>query len=337
MKNVTSSLGSARPSDCELSSSSSSSHLFSDSDIENITKEEKEEEEEEEESTADDFLYEDFMVPNEVIVPSEIPSVPKVPEIIKSHQATRIPVPIETMTTTVIVSPTATVTIMIHALRHGYDTVYGLLLGNVTPETKTNIAVTRAVPVCHGAPTVPIADIATALVTTAMAATSESRLMIVGWYTTAPTKQLLSPVAIRLCHGLISSDLPSPTLLVLSAISFSSIIHPTKDSLALIGDCFQALAISSSASSTNDSTVVIADATRTQKIVHEAAIQHKTGTLPMHDWLDHMQLPSAETTVLRTISGERSNQNKNELQFDFPWYPEGDTPAITQLVSKFIA
>jgi hypothetical protein len=82
MKNVTSSLGSARPSDYELSSSSSSSHLFSDSDIENITKEEKEEEEE---SIADDFLYENFMVPNEVIVPSKVPSVPKVPEIVKSH------------------------------------------------------------------------------------------------------------------------------------------------------------------------------------------------------------------------------------------------------------
>jgi hypothetical protein len=87
MKNATSSLGSARPSDYELSSSSSSSssHLFSDSDIENITKEEKEEEEEKEESIDDNFLYEEFMVPSEVIVPSEVASVPKIPEIIKSH------------------------------------------------------------------------------------------------------------------------------------------------------------------------------------------------------------------------------------------------------------
>jgi hypothetical protein len=83
MKNATSSLGSARPSDYELSSSSSS-HLFSDSDIENITKEEKEEEEEQE-SIADNSLYEEFMVPNEVIVPSEVPSEPKIPEIVKSH------------------------------------------------------------------------------------------------------------------------------------------------------------------------------------------------------------------------------------------------------------
>jgi hypothetical protein len=83
MKNATSSLGSARPSDYELSSSSSS-HLFSDSNIENITKEEKEEEEEQE-SIADDSLYEEFMVPNEVIVPSKVPSVPKIPEIVKSH------------------------------------------------------------------------------------------------------------------------------------------------------------------------------------------------------------------------------------------------------------
>jgi ribosomal protein L9 len=33
-----------------------------------------------------DFLYEDFMVPNEIIVPSEVPSAPKIPEIAKSHQ-----------------------------------------------------------------------------------------------------------------------------------------------------------------------------------------------------------------------------------------------------------
>jgi hypothetical protein len=81
MKNVTSSLGSARPSDYGSSSSSSSSstYLFYDSDIENIS----EKEEEKEESLADDSLYE--MVPSEVIVPIEVPSVPKIPEIVKSH------------------------------------------------------------------------------------------------------------------------------------------------------------------------------------------------------------------------------------------------------------
>jgi hypothetical protein len=86
MKNVTSSLGSARPSDYELSSSSSSStstYLFYDSDIENTSEKEKEKEEEKEESLADDSLYE--MVPNEVIVPIEVPSVTKIPEIVKSH------------------------------------------------------------------------------------------------------------------------------------------------------------------------------------------------------------------------------------------------------------
>jgi hypothetical protein len=83
MKNATSSLGSARPSDYELSSSSSSSstYLFYDSDIENIS--EKEKEEEKEESLADDSLYE--VVPSEVIVPIEVPSVPKIQEIVKSH------------------------------------------------------------------------------------------------------------------------------------------------------------------------------------------------------------------------------------------------------------
>jgi hypothetical protein len=88
MKNATSSLGSARPSDYELSSSSSSSssstYLFYDSDIKNISEKEKEKEEEKEESLADDSLYE--MVPSEVIVPIKVPSVPKIPEIIKSHQ-----------------------------------------------------------------------------------------------------------------------------------------------------------------------------------------------------------------------------------------------------------
>jgi hypothetical protein len=85
MKNVTSSLGSARPSDCESSSSSSSTstYLFYDSNIENISEKEKEKEEEKEESLADDSLYE--MVPSEVTVPIEIPSVPKIPEIVKSH------------------------------------------------------------------------------------------------------------------------------------------------------------------------------------------------------------------------------------------------------------
>jgi hypothetical protein len=62
MKNVTSSLGSARPSDCESSSSSTSTYLFYDSDIENISEKEKEKEEEVEESLADDSLYE--MVPS---------------------------------------------------------------------------------------------------------------------------------------------------------------------------------------------------------------------------------------------------------------------------------
>jgi hypothetical protein len=80
MKNAVSSLGSARPSDYESSTSSSSTYLFYDSDIENIS--EKEKEKEEEESLADDSLYE--MVPSEVIVPIEVPSVPKIPEIVKS-------------------------------------------------------------------------------------------------------------------------------------------------------------------------------------------------------------------------------------------------------------
>jgi hypothetical protein len=81
MKNVITSLGSARPSDS--AASSSLSDLFRDTDSEySIVEENKEEEKGG--ILLDDSIYEEVMIPNEVVVPTEVPLVAKVPEIVKS-------------------------------------------------------------------------------------------------------------------------------------------------------------------------------------------------------------------------------------------------------------
>jgi hypothetical protein len=85
MKNIITSLGSARPSDSASLPSSSSSDLFQDTDSEySIVEGSKEEEKGG--IPLDDSIYEEIMVPNEIVVSTEIPLVAKVPEIIKSHQ-----------------------------------------------------------------------------------------------------------------------------------------------------------------------------------------------------------------------------------------------------------
>ena len=104
----------------------------------------------------------------------------------------------------VVVSPSALATMMLHAARHGTTAVHGILVGTFSDDT---VQVTTAVPVCHEAPTKPLVDTALALV---------AEDGIVGWYTAPERLQDTRPgaPALRIAASL-ASEKGEPVLMVL--------------------------------------------------------------------------------------------------------------------------
>ena len=62
----------------------------------------------------------------------------------------------------VVVSPTAATSMILHAVQHPHTAVHGALLGSFLQGDK--IQVTEAVPVCHGVPTQPLLETALSLI-----------------------------------------------------------------------------------------------------------------------------------------------------------------------------
>lgn len=101
----------------------------------------------------------------------------------------------------VVVSPSALVSMMLHAARHGTTAVHGILLGTFDDD---KVTVTSAIPVCHEAPTKPLVDTALSLVVAAAA----DETSIVGWYTAPERVSDVRPgtAALRIVSSLASGN-----------------------------------------------------------------------------------------------------------------------------------
>ena len=95
----------------------------------------------------------------------------------------------------VTVAPTAVVTMMLHAAKHVHDPVHGVLMGfyneggGSSSSSSSKLTVTKAIPVCHGAPTHPLVETALALIESSDNnnngdddAANNNKTIIVGWY-----------------------------------------------------------------------------------------------------------------------------------------------------------
>lgn len=125
----------------------------------------------------------------------------------------------------VVVSPSALVTMMLHAAHHGMTAVHGILLGTFSGDNK--VEVTSAVPVCHEAPTKPLIDTALALV---------GSMGVVGWYT-APERLLDTrpgAPALRIAASLASSLKDEPILIVLQNEAVSACLGKGEGTADLI-------------------------------------------------------------------------------------------------------
>lgn len=129
----------------------------------------------------------------------------------------------------VTVLPAAAVAIALHSIRHKSSSVHGLLLGRCEGGDKkkngttTRVVVTDAVPVSHGAPSMPVVETALGLLQQHCKSKDKddaAAVHIVGWYT-AP--MLLEdtrpgPVALRMAANLATAATASgeqePILLV---------------------------------------------------------------------------------------------------------------------------
>lgn len=145
----------------------------------------------------------------------------------------------------VTVLPQATVTMALHGFRHKYESVHGILLGKIQAERDQKIVslvVTEAIPVSHGAPTLPLVEAGLGLVhhqscsvggsgSGSSNKTAVNSSCIVGWYT-AP--MLLDdsrpgPVALRMVANLAASpSAVEPILLVVQNSALAAAVAAVK-------------------------------------------------------------------------------------------------------------
>ena len=109
----------------------------------------------------------------------------------------------------VVVSPAAVVSMMLHAANHVHDPVHGVLMGSFG---SSKINVTEAIPVCHGPPTHPLVETALALIESI----NDTSAVVVGWYV---SPRLLKddrpgPAALKIVSSLASGSGKEPALLV---------------------------------------------------------------------------------------------------------------------------
>jgi Uncharacterised protein family (UPF0172) len=145
--------------------------------------------------------------------------------------------------TKIISTPQASLAIALHCIRHSTEAVHGVLLGYVTTTgTGSNggveeLTITDAVPVTHGAPTLPIVEVALGLLPHCMKhntkanSNSKATIQIVGWYT-APmlvndTKP--DPLALRMIANLAQGSnsaavITDPILMVVQNESLATFV-----------------------------------------------------------------------------------------------------------------
>ena len=120
-----------------------------------------------------------------------------------------------TLPTKITSAPQASLSIALHCIRHSTEAVHGVLLGYVS--SGGELIITDTVPVTHGAPTLPIVEVALGLLPYCMKHNTKTNsikttIQIVGWYTapmlvndTRPDPLALRMIA-NLAQGATSSS-----------------------------------------------------------------------------------------------------------------------------------
>ncbi|CAB9509251.1 membrane protein complex subunit 9 [Seminavis robusta] len=133
------------------------------------------------------------------------------------------------------VSAVAAVSMILHAVKHSHEAVHGVLLGSFSGG---QVKISEAVPVCHGAPTLPLLETALALIKAA----DDSSNSVVGWYVSPrlESDERPGPAALKIVAGLASSDdkEKEPALVVLRNKDLDKIVLDNERSMI---DSFQAL------------------------------------------------------------------------------------------------
>lgn len=85
----------------------------------------------------------------------------------------------------VAISPISHAKIILHAVRHSYTSIHGILIGYINGDS---IQVNDVLPVCHSSPTKPILDMALRIanayaIDSGVKADESRQQQIVGWYT----------------------------------------------------------------------------------------------------------------------------------------------------------
>lgn len=181
------------------------------------------------------------------------------------------------MAASVIVSPEAFCAISLHATRHKYSTVHGVLIGSCVDSI---LFIEEAVPLCHASPTMPLVDAALGLL---------ADRNIVGWYT-AP--MLLedttpSPVAVKMASNLEAScrSKIGPVLVVVQNLKFAQCSQGTD--VAAVGESLKAFGKHGGKPLTSLLASNIKDANRALKALKEALAQN----YQLNDFEDHLQGP----------------------------------------------
>lgn len=132
-------------------------------------------------------------------------------------------------TTKITTTSPASLAITLHGIRHSTEAIHGVLLGYPNEDAGGEIIITDAVPITHGAPTLPIVEVALGLLPHCMKnsiTTNKNKnnttktIQIVGWYT-APmllkdTKP--DPLALRMIANLAKATSSSSSLVMTDPI-----------------------------------------------------------------------------------------------------------------------
>ena len=116
----------------------------------------------------------------------------------------------------VSIEPEAYVSMLLHARRHAYQAVHGVLLGSTRSDDNNTLVVQAAVPVCHGTPVQPWIETTLSLLEAQLQDDSSSK-RIIGWYTAPLLLQDLrpGPAALRMA-SILDNGGKASTLVVLN-------------------------------------------------------------------------------------------------------------------------
>jgi hypothetical protein len=180
----------------------------------------------------------------------------------------------------VVLAPEAFCTISLHALRHKNSTVHGALIGSHNKDKKI-LRIEQALPICHGAPTLPLVEAALGLL--------PENQTIVGWYTaplllkdTAP-----SPVALKMVESVESDQSESPVLLVVQNETLGLLIQQTGQP----NEVLKAYGKDNSRQWIRPLTMTLEDSSKSSKAILEA-LQQK---YELNDFVDHLAGPATSS------------------------------------------